>query len=133
MLMLNVPATFGLMVLATPIVRLLFERGRFLPADTARDRRRAALLRGRPGRLFRRADRVADLLRLGESRVPVARQRGAIAVNVVASLALVRAIGFRGLALGTSIAALVNAALLLGLLRRRLGGLDGRRLVDRRS
>ena len=35
MLVLNVPATFGLIVLATPIVRLLFERGRFLPADTA--------------------------------------------------------------------------------------------------
>ncbi|MBW8862616.1 MAG: murein biosynthesis integral membrane protein MurJ [Acidobacteria bacterium] len=35
MLMLNVPATLGLIVLATPIVQLLFERGRFLPADTA--------------------------------------------------------------------------------------------------
>ncbi len=34
MLTLNVPATLGLMVLATPIVRLLFERGRFTPADT---------------------------------------------------------------------------------------------------
>jgi putative peptidoglycan lipid II flippase len=35
MLMLNIPATIGLFVLATPIVQLLFERGRFLPADTA--------------------------------------------------------------------------------------------------
>ena len=37
-----------------------------------------------------------------------------------------RVLGFRGLALGTSIAAIVNAALLLVWLRRRLGGLDAR-------
>ena len=35
MLMLNIPATVGLVVLATPIVALIFERGRFTPADTA--------------------------------------------------------------------------------------------------
>src|SRR6185295_9548807 len=35
MLMLNVPAMLGLIALATPVVKLLFERGRFLPADTA--------------------------------------------------------------------------------------------------
>ena len=34
MLMLNVPATVGLMVLAEPIVRVLLEHGRFTPADT---------------------------------------------------------------------------------------------------
>jgi peptidoglycan biosynthesis protein MviN/MurJ (putative lipid II flippase) len=33
------------------------------------------------------------------------------------------------LALGTSIAAVMNAALLLGLLHHRLGGLEGRRLL----
>jgi putative peptidoglycan lipid II flippase len=48
---------------------------------------------------------------------------------VIASVALVRTIGFQGLALGTSIAAIVNASLLLALLRRRLGGLEGRRLL----
>src|SRR5471032_28184 len=34
MLMLNVPATLGLFVLARPIVELLFEHGRFAPSDT---------------------------------------------------------------------------------------------------
>src|SRR6185295_15316039 len=34
MLMVNVPATAGLLALAAPIVRLLFERGHFLAADT---------------------------------------------------------------------------------------------------
>ena len=34
MLMLNVPATMGLVVLARPIVELLFEHGRFTTGDT---------------------------------------------------------------------------------------------------
>jgi len=35
MLMLNVPATAGLAALATPIVKLIYEHGRFTPADTS--------------------------------------------------------------------------------------------------
>jgi putative peptidoglycan lipid II flippase len=129
MLMLNVPATLGLMVLATPIVQLLFERGRFLPADTAATA--AALRLYAVGLIGYSAVRIASptFYAIGESRTPAIASVGAIAVNVIASVALVRAIGFRGLALGTSIAAIVNAALLLGLLRRRLGGVDGRRLL----
>jgi putative peptidoglycan lipid II flippase len=42
---------------------------------------------------------------------------------------LVHAIGFAGLALGTSIAAIANAVLLLWRLRMRLGGLEERRLL----
>ena len=42
---------------------------------------------------------------------------------------LVRSLGHRGLALGTAVAALLNAGVLLVLLRARLGGLDGRRLL----
>ena len=34
MLMLNVPAAVGLMVLANPIVAMIYERGEFLPLDT---------------------------------------------------------------------------------------------------
>ena len=39
--------------------------------------------------------------------------------------------GFRGLALGTAIAANVNAGLLLYLLSRRIGGIDGARVRSR--
>ena len=62
MLMLNVPATVGLMVLAAPIVRVIFEHGEFTPARHARHRRSAAVLRDRPGRLLGRPHRVADVL-----------------------------------------------------------------------
>ena len=130
MLMLNVPATVGLVVLATPIVQLLFERGRFLPADTAATA--AALRLYAAGLVGYSAVRIASptFYAIGESRTPAAVSVGAIAINVAASVALVHAIGFAGLALGTSIAAVANAAVLLVLLRRRLGGIDGRALAS---
>jgi putative peptidoglycan lipid II flippase len=129
MLVLNVPATAGLMVLATPIVQLLFERGRFLPADTAATA--AALRLYAAGLIGYSAVRIVSptFYAIGESRTPAIVSVGAIAVNVTASVVLVRAIGFQGLALGTSIAAVVNAAILLALLRQRLGGLEGRSLL----
>ena len=129
MLMLNVPATLGLMVLAMPIVQLLFERGHFLPADTAATA--AALRLYAVGLIGYSAVRIASptFYAIGQSRTPVLVSAAAIAVNVIASVVLVRIIGFEGLALGTSIAAIVNASLLLVLLRRRLGGLEGQRLL----
>jgi putative peptidoglycan lipid II flippase len=50
-------------------------------------------------------------------------------INVVLDLVLVRWFGYLGLALGTAIAALSNAAALLYALRRRLNGLEGGRLL----
>ncbi len=128
MLMLNVPATLGLIALATPIVQLLFERGHFLPADTAATA--AALQLYAVGLVGYSAVRIASPIfyAIGRSRVPVMVSAGAIVINVVASVTLVRLMGFRGLALGTSIAAVANAGVLVWLLRRRLGGLDGGRL-----
>jgi putative peptidoglycan lipid II flippase len=129
MLMLNVPATVGLFVLATPIVKLLFERGHFLPADTAATAAAAQLYA--LGLAGYSAVRIASptFYAIGDSRVPAVVSAGAIAVNIVASVALVRSIGFAGLALGTSLASIANGAALVWLLRRRLGRLDGRRLV----
>jgi putative peptidoglycan lipid II flippase len=49
---------------------------------------------------------------------------------VVLNVALAGLLGYRGLALGTSIAALFNAAGLLWLLHRRLDGLDDRRILS---
>jgi putative peptidoglycan lipid II flippase len=51
-----------------------------------------------------------------------------VLLNVGLNIALVRVMSFRGLALGTAISAVCNAAILLWVLRGRLGGLDGRRI-----
>jgi putative peptidoglycan lipid II flippase len=129
MLMLNVPATVGLVVLATPIVRLIFERGQFTPDDTAATA--AALVCYAPGLIGYSAVKLVSpsFYALGNSRIPVIASAVSVAFNVAINLMLVRPLGHRGLALGTAAAALLNAGVLLVLLRARLGGLDGRRLV----
>ena len=52
-----------------------------------------------------------------------------VLANALLNIALVRVMGYRGLALGTSIAALFNAALLMVFLRRRLDGIEGGRVA----
>ncbi len=128
MLVLNVPATVGLMVLATPIVSLVLERGRFTPYDTAATA--AALVCFAPGLLAYSAVKIASptFYALRDSRTPVLLSAASIVVNLILNLALVRLLGFRGLALGTAIAAIVNAGALLWLLHRRLSGFDAARI-----
>ncbi len=126
MLMLNVPATIGLMVLARPIVSLLLERHRFTSADTAATA--AALIFYAPGLIGYSAVKIASptFYSLRDSRTPVIIGVLSVLANLSMNLALVRVMGYRGLALGTATAAIFNAGMLLFLLRGRLQGLEGR-------
>jgi len=129
MLALTIPATLGLMVLARPIVALLFERGRFTPADT--ESTAAALVCYAVGLAGYSIVKVATptFYAIGQSRTPVVVSTVIVAVNAVLNVMMVRRFGYTGLAIGTSISALANAILLLYLLRERLGPLNGRRLL----
>ena len=51
-------------------------------------------------------------------------------INIVLALALYPAFGVEGLALSWSIAYIVAMVVALGAMRRRLGRLDGRHIVD---
>jgi putative peptidoglycan lipid II flippase len=128
MLMLNVPATVGLMVLSTPIVALIYEHGAFTPAHTAATA--AALACYAPGLVGYSAVKIAvpSFYALRDSRTPVIVSAVTVLLNVVLNVTLVRVMGFTGLALGTAAAAVFNASVLLWLLRSRLGGIDGRRI-----
>jgi putative peptidoglycan lipid II flippase len=66
---------------------------------------------------------------LGRSRIPVFVSAGSVVINVVLNITLARVLGYRGLALGTSITAIVNAAVQLLLLRREIRGIEGRRIA----
>jgi putative peptidoglycan lipid II flippase len=129
MLMLNVPATLGLIVLAQPIVALLLEHGKFNPSDTTATA--AALMFYAPGLLGYSAVKIASptFYSLRDSRTPVVVSVLSVLANLAINLALVRVMGFRGLALGTALAAMFNALTLLWLLERRLDGLEGRRIA----
>jgi putative peptidoglycan lipid II flippase len=129
MLMLNVPATVGLIALAQPIVAVLLQRGRFTPDDTVATA--AALMFYAPGLLAYSAVKIASpsFYSLRDSRTPVTVSVISVLANLAINLVLVRVMGFRGLALGTALAATFNAGTLLWLLRGRLGGLEGRRVT----
>ena len=129
MLMVTVPASVGLFLLATPIVQLLLERGRFLGSDTIATA--AAVQCYAIGLVGYSAARIASpvFYALQRSRVAVVLSTFTIIVNLGLSLILVRWIGFRGLALATSLAAIVHGGLALALLRRLLGPIGGGRLA----
>jgi putative peptidoglycan lipid II flippase len=124
-----VPASIGLAVLSQPIVTLLFQRGQF---DQESSRQTAfALIFFSFGLTGQAA--TALLVRvfyaLQDVITPLRISAVVIGVNLVTNLVLVHLLAQGGLALGTSIAATLNALLLAGALRARLKGLEARQIV----
>jgi putative peptidoglycan lipid II flippase len=129
MLALNVPATLGLFVLAGPIVALIFEHGNFTASDTAATA--LALQYYAIGLVGYSVVRIVSpgFYALHMSRVPVTASVVSVAANIALNVVLVRVMGYAGLALGTSLAAIINATIQIVLLRRKIGGIEGRRLA----
>ncbi len=128
MLMLSVPATVGLMVLAPSVVELLYQRGKFDATSTVLTAQ--ALLFYAPGIVGYSIVKIAapSFYSLKDARTPVIIGVISVLTNLGLNIALNSVMGFRGLALGTAIAANVNAVLLLVMLSRRIGGIDGMRV-----
>ncbi|MGH7313855.1 MAG: murein biosynthesis integral membrane protein MurJ [Candidatus Rokuibacteriota bacterium] len=123
------PATAGLVLLRMPITRVLFERGRFGPEDTAATAQALAWYAvGLVG--FSMARILAQVLyALGEPGTAVKLGLLSVGANVIAALALMEPLAHGGLALASSVGGYVNVALLLWVARRRLGRLGGRALA----
>jgi len=120
---LNVPASVGLMVLSGPIISLVYEHGRFGPADTAATA--GALVCYAVGLYGYSAVKVfaPAFYALDEARIPVIGSVVGMTSNVGLVLLLYPVLGFRGVALGTSLAATANFAVLALAWKRRHGGL----------
>jgi putative peptidoglycan lipid II flippase len=120
---LTLPATAGLMALAVPVVRLLFERGKFHSGDT--DATAAALTWYSIGLVAYTGVKVLApaFYALGRPRVPLLASASAVATNLVVILALHGRLGFRSIALGTALGSIVNAAVLVAVFESRVGGL----------
>ncbi|HUE75623.1 MAG TPA: murein biosynthesis integral membrane protein MurJ [Chloroflexota bacterium] len=128
-LFLTIPSCAGLVVLATPIVRLLFERGAFDPGSTA-----LTVLAVRFFALGIFGHAMVEIITrafyaLEDTRTPVAVAAASMLVSVSLALVLRSILGFGGLALALSIAAVFEAAVLGFLAAKRLGSLDEDRLI----
>jgi putative peptidoglycan lipid II flippase len=125
---LAIPSTVGLLLLAGPIVEVLFERGGFTPADT---RFTSYALMAYGVGLFAYSSikvYVPTFYALGDTRTPVRNTLVAVATNLAANITLILVLpeGYRyiGLALGTSLSVALNSSLLAVHFRRRLGSME---------
>ncbi|HEY3304908.1 MAG TPA: murein biosynthesis integral membrane protein MurJ [Candidatus Binatia bacterium] len=127
--LLCIPSAAGLAILGQPIVGLIFEHGKFTSFDTVETARAlAAYSIGLAGYAAVRVLAPA-FYALDDSRTPMLVSLFSIAVNYAVNALLVGPFGHVGLALSTSTVALANFTLLLVLMRRKIGRIEGRRLV----
>ena len=119
--LLALPSAVGLVVLAKPVVQLLFQGGKFLPVHTAAtvpivQAYMVGVLPYSLVKVFAPAFFAVD-----RPRVPMVASMSSVAANLIFNSLTYRRLGAPGLALGTTVAALVN----LGILRLWFGRVLG--------
>ncbi len=127
---ITIPAMVGLIILREPIIRLLFERGAFDSFTTIMTAR--ALLYYSLGLWAFAALRVfvSAFYSLQDTKTPVKVAVVAMIVNIIFSVILMRTpLEHGGLALALSLASTLQLFMLIFLLRKRLGGIEGRVVV----
>jgi putative peptidoglycan lipid II flippase len=119
---INLPASAGLAFLSVPIIQLIFEYGQFSFADT--EATAAALVMYSVGLTAYSAVKVLvpACYAMGNTRLPVMASVLTVGVTVALNLAMIGPLGYRGLALGTSLGALFNFAFLAVAADRLLRG-----------
>ncbi|MCD4685114.1 MAG: murein biosynthesis integral membrane protein MurJ, partial [Anaerolineae bacterium] len=137
---LSIPAGIGLAVVGQPVVELLFERGEWTSTDTAGTAWALALFSiGLAGHTVLEI-LVRAFYALHDTWTPVKIGTATMALNIVLSLVLIRVFGypdsddfargpFGGLALAMSIATAVESTVLWIILRRKIGGIEERRVL----
>jgi len=125
---LAVPSTIGLIILARPIVRVLFERGDFTASDTISTSYAViAYSLGLVAYSFIKVY-VPTFYALNNTRTPVRISLTAVAVNIAVNLTLILLLPtgykFVGLALGTALSVTLNSTLLAVSFRARMGRLE---------
>lgn len=126
---LTVPAMVGLMILREPIVALLFERGEF---DATATRLTAGALSYYSIGLWAFATvRIiaSSFFALQDTRTPLVAAVASIAANLALGAILMRPMAHNGLALATSVASMLNLAILVVGIDAKLGGLPWERLL----
>jgi putative peptidoglycan lipid II flippase len=122
--LLLVPSAAATLVLAEPIVRLVYERGAWDARSTAATA--DALLWFSFSLPFAGINllQTRAFFSLQRPWLPTATALGSLAVNAAVSLALYKPFGIAGIVLGTAVSSAAMTVLQATVLRRLLGGLD---------
>lgn len=122
-LIVTVPATIGLLLLAEPIVYLFFQRNAF--DEVATYMTSQALI-------YYSIGLVGASLRLmlnkvyysfQDTKTPMINGAIAVVINLILNLLLIKPLGHRGLALATSISATITTIMLFVSLRKKIGSI----------
>jgi putative peptidoglycan lipid II flippase len=126
----TIPAAVGLMILAEPIIRLLFERGKF--DATATGHAATALLYLAPGLVAYATVNVLAraFYAMHDTKTPMKIGVMAMVVNVFLAAILMWPLGVGGLALANTLSSAMNALALFTALRGRVGWSGGRTLFE---
>jgi len=122
---LTFPATVGLILFRHEVVALLYQRGRFLPADTLLTSQ--ALLYYSMA-LFAYSGvkiLVPTFYALSDTKTPVRLSVATVAVKIGLNFLFIGPLGFRGLALATAVASWFNLVVLTRSFSKRTGALWG--------
>jgi putative peptidoglycan lipid II flippase len=116
------PATAGLIVLREPVIRLLFQRGQFTAQDSVA-MTASALMYYSVGLIAYGSAKslVAAFYSMKDTKTPVKCSVVAMVSNIVLNLILMRYLQLGGLALATALSSMINVALLMRFLRRKIG------------
>jgi putative peptidoglycan lipid II flippase len=121
---LTIPSAVFLAVASQPVILVLFQHGKFTFLDTVATSQ--ALMFYCIGLFAYSSVRLtaSTFYSMGDTKTPVKTSAVAVGVNIILSLILMGPLGFKGLALAASVAAMTNLFLLLKILDKRIGPLD---------
>jgi putative peptidoglycan lipid II flippase len=128
-LFITIPATCGLIVLRFPIVNTLWERGEFLRLAT--DGTALAVLYYSIGLCAFAGLKIltSAFYSLQDAKTPAIIGAYSMVINIILNLILMGPLKHAGLALATSLAAVFNCLALLFILRKKLGRLEGKKIL----
>lgn len=123
-----IPATAGLIILSYPIIKVLFERYNFNPGDTKKVA--YILIFHSLGLIFFGLLMILNRMfyAFKNVRTPLKIASFSIIVNLILDWILIKFMGVGGLALSTSLVALLNVVILVVILRKKIGNFGGRRI-----
>ncbi|MGL6107508.1 murein biosynthesis integral membrane protein MurJ [Romboutsia sp.] len=129
-ILLVLPIVVGCMILAVPIVRILFERGAFDAQSTMWTATSLKLFS-----LGLLASAVRDVLyrafySMSDTKTPMINGSIALTMNIVFNLILIKPLGYKGIALSTSLSSMLTVVLLLFSLKRKFGYFGGDKILS---
>jgi putative peptidoglycan lipid II flippase len=131
--LLTIPSSIGLILLGRPIVGAVYQGGHFQVYDTHQTA--LALACYSLGLVAYASSRILHpaFFALSDARTPMYMSLFSVLLNLALPLLMLNVLhlNFSALALTTAFAMTVESVCLFACLRRKLGGLDGRYLLDR--